>query len=166
MLKETYADLGVLLLSQSLEARYVTDLVRRYPRALGYLLKDRVTDVGVLVEALHRVRDGGMVLDPDVVTHLLGRGDLASQLTRLTARETSVLRADGRGAEQPGHRAGLHIDPRTVESHVSSIFTKLDLPGVHRREPQGPGGARLAAALTGGATGCQPWSGQAGPEWA
>jgi len=127
VLKETDPDLGVLLLSQSLEARYVTDLVRRHPRALGYLLKDRVTDIGVLVDALHRVRAGGTVLDPDVVTHLLGRGDLASQLSRLTERETSVLRLMAEGLSNRAIGGSLHIDLRTVESHVSSIFTKLDL---------------------------------------
>lgn len=126
-LKETYADLGVLLLSQSLEARYVTDLVRQHPRSLGYLLKDRVTDVGLLVEALHRVRDGGTVLDPDVVTHLLGRGSLTSQLSRLTERETAVLRLMAGGLSNRAISTDLHIELRTVESHVSSIFTKLDL---------------------------------------
>ena len=127
VLKETHPDLGILLLSQSLEARYVTDLVRRHPRALGYLLKDRVTDVGVLVEALRRVSAGGTVLDPEVVTHLLGRGDLAPQLTRLTERETSVLRLMAEGLSNRAIGTGLNIDLRTVESHVSSIFTKLDL---------------------------------------
>ena len=135
-LRQRFPRLGILLLSQSLESRYVADLARQHPRRFGYLLKDRVVDVEILLDALHRVHQGGTVLDPDVVTHLLGRGELAEQLQRLTDREQDVLSLMAQGRSNRAIAATLVVDPKTVESHIASILHKLDLPPTtddHRR---------------------------------
>ena len=135
-LKAAHPGLGVLLLSQSLESRYVTDLARAHARGFGYLLKDRVTDAGVLVDALATVAAGGTVLDPDVVSHLLGRGALADQLARLSEREREVLALMAQGLSNRAVADRLVIDLKTVETHIARILTKLDLhptPDEHRR---------------------------------
>lgn len=135
-LRQRHADLGILLLSQSLESRYVADLVRAHPGRFGYLLKDRVVDVHVLVDALRTIVAGGTVLDPDVVAHLLGRNDLADQLARLSSREREVLALMAQGFSNRAVADVLVIDLKTVESHVARIMTKLDLhqtPDEHRR---------------------------------
>jgi DNA-binding NarL/FixJ family response regulator len=128
--------LGILLLSQSLESRYAADLARAQPRGFGYLLKDRVVDVAVLVDAVHRVANGGTVLDPEVVGYLLGRHTTRDRLAALSVREREVLAlmAEGRSNAAIGRR--LVIDGKTVETHIGSIMTKLDLrpePDDHRR---------------------------------
>ncbi len=135
-LRARHGDLGILLLSQSLESRYVADLARAHPRRFGYLLKDRVVDVDVLVQALHTIVAGGTVLDPDVVSHLLGRNDLADQLSRLSEREREVLELMAQGLSNKAVADALVIDLKTVESHVARIMAKLDLlptPDEHRR---------------------------------
>lgn len=135
-LRGHHKDLGILLLSQSLESRYVADLVRAHPGRFGYLLKDRVVDVDVLVQALHTIVAGGTVLDPDVVAHLLGRNDLADQLSRLSSREREVLALMAQGYSNKAVADALVIDLKTVESHIARIMTKLDLhqtPDEHRR---------------------------------
>jgi DNA-binding NarL/FixJ family response regulator len=135
-LRERHETLGILLLSQSLESRYVADLVRAHPRRFGYLLKDRVVDVEVLVQALRTIVAGGTVLDPDVVAHLLGRNDLADQLTRLSSRERDVLALMAQGSSNKAIAEALVIDLKTVESHIARIMAKLDLhqtPDEHRR---------------------------------
>lgn len=135
-LRQRFPGLGILLLSQSLESRYVADLARQHPRRFGYLLKDRVVDVEILVDALYRVHHGGTVLDPDVVAHLLGRGELVEQLQRLTDREREVLSLMAQGRSNRAIAATLVVDPKTVESHIASILQKLDLPPTtddHRR---------------------------------
>jgi DNA-binding NarL/FixJ family response regulator len=135
-LRERHETLGILLLSQSLESRYVADLVRTHPRRFGYLLKDRVVDVEVLVQALRTIVAGGTVLDPDVVAHLLGRNDLADQLTRLSSRERDVLALMAQGSSNKAIAEALVIDLKTVESHIARIMAKLDLhqtPDEHRR---------------------------------
>jgi len=141
-LREKYEDLGILLLSQSMESRYVTDLVRSHPRSIGYLLKDRVVEVDVLIDALDRVAAGQMVLDPDVVAALLGQNDVVDQLGRLSAREREVLALMAEGRSNRGIGAQLFIDGKTVESHIASILTKLDLP------PAGDDHRRVLAVLT------------------
>ena len=127
-LRERHPELGILLLSQSLESRYVTDLARAHARGFGYLLKDRVTDVQVLLDALHSVAGGGTVLDPEVVSHLLGRNELADQLARLSERERDVLELMAAGSSNQGIADKLVITLGAAEKHVSSIFEKLDLP--------------------------------------
>jgi DNA-binding NarL/FixJ family response regulator len=126
-LRQRDPGLGILLLSQSLESRYVTDLARTHARGFGYLLKDRVTDVQVLLDALDTVNHGGTVLDPEVVGHLLGRNDLADQLARLSGRERDVLDLMAQGLSNRAIAARLVIDLKTVETHITRIMTKLDL---------------------------------------
>ncbi len=135
-LRQRHPGLGILLLSQSLESRYVTDLARTHARGFGYLLKDRVTDVRVLLDALDSVAAGGTVLDPEVVSHLLGRSELADQLGRLTERERGVLELMAQGLSNKAIADRLVIDVKTVETHIARILTKLDLhqtPDEHRR---------------------------------
>ena len=135
-LRRRNPELGILLLSQSLESRYVTDLARTHARGFGYLLKDRVTDVRVLLDALEHVDAGGTVLDPDVVSHLLGRHELSEQLDRLSSRERDVLELMAQGLSNRAIAGRLFIDVKTVETHVARILTKLDLhqtPDEHRR---------------------------------
>jgi DNA-binding NarL/FixJ family response regulator len=126
-LRERYPELGILLLSQSLESRYVVDLVRAHPERFGYLLKDRVVDVEVLVQAMQTILAGGTVLDPAVVSHLMGNNGLADQLDRLSSREREVLELMAQGRSNAAIAADLVIDLRTVESHIARIMTKLDL---------------------------------------
>jgi DNA-binding NarL/FixJ family response regulator len=135
-LRTRHPSLGILLLSQSLESRYVTDLARTQAHGLGYLLKDRVTDVRVLLDALATVARGGTVLDPEVVGHLLGRNELAEQLGRLSEREREVLSLMAQGLSNRAIADRLVIDGKTVETHIARILTKLDLhqsPDEHRR---------------------------------
>ncbi|RNM13853.1 LuxR C-terminal-related transcriptional regulator [Nocardioides pocheonensis] len=126
-LREEYPDLGILLLSQSLESRYVVDLARAHPQRFGYLLKDRVVDVDVLVQAMQTILAGGTVLDPAVVSHLMGNSGLVDQLDRLSGREREVLELMAQGRSNAAIAADLVIDLRTVESHIARIMTKLDL---------------------------------------
>jgi len=135
-LRTQHPELAILLLSQSLESRYVTDLARTHARGFGYLLKDRVTDVQVLLDALHSLVGGGTVLDPEVVSHLLGRNELADQLARLSGREREVLELMAQGLSNRAIAERLVIDVKTVETHIARIMTKLDLhqtPDEHRR---------------------------------
>ena len=135
-LRAAYPGLGILLLSQSIERRYVTEIVRDHPAHFGYLLKDRVVDVSVLLDALDTVAGGGTVLDPEVVTHLLGGRAVADQLTRLSKREREVLELMAQGLSNAAIADRLVIDLKTVETHVARIMMKLDLlpsPDDHRR---------------------------------
>lgn len=135
-LRARHPSLGILLLSQSLESRYVTGLARDSPQGFGYLLKDRVVDVAVLVGALQTVHAGGTVMDPDVIAHLLGRQSLAAQLERLSERERTVLELMAQGLSNAGIGERLVIETKTVESHIARILAKLDLhqsPDEHRR---------------------------------
>lgn len=128
--------LGILLLSQSLEGRYAARLAQDHPKGFGYLLKDHVVDVATLVDAVDRVADGGTVLDPDVVTYLLGRRTARDQVEALTAREREVLALMAEGRSNAAIGRELVLNERTVDSHISSILTKLDLlpqPDDHRR---------------------------------
>jgi len=126
-LRESHPDLGILMLSQSLESRYVADLVRSHPERFGYLLKDRVVDVNVLTDAIRTIAGGGTVLDPAVVSHLMGGQGVSEQLARLSERERVVLELMAQGRSNAAIAAELVIDLRTVESHIARIMTKLDL---------------------------------------
>jgi DNA-binding NarL/FixJ family response regulator len=135
-LRAAWPDLGILLISQSLESRYAAQLAQAHPAGFGYLLKDRVVDVATLVDAVQRVATGGTVLDPDVVSHLLGRHTTRDRLSRLTERERDVLQLMAQGRSNRAISRQLVLNPKTVESHTASIFTKLDLlpePDDHRR---------------------------------
>jgi DNA-binding NarL/FixJ family response regulator len=126
---------GVLVLSQYVVGRYATELLAGDIRGVGYLLKDRVADVRDFLAAVATVGAGGTVLDPDVVSQLLGRRH-AAELARLTARERDVLASMAEGRSNASISAALHISEGSVEKHVSSIFGKLGLTadgGSHRR---------------------------------
>jgi DNA-binding NarL/FixJ family response regulator len=126
-------EVGVLLLSQHVETRLSVELVAT--GRFGYLLKDRVLDVGEFVDALTRVAAGGSALDPEVVARLLASGRDA--LSALTPRELEVLALMAEGLTNPGIAERLVLAERTVESHVGSILAKLGLteaePSAHRR---------------------------------
>jgi DNA-binding NarL/FixJ family response regulator len=111
-------------------------LLQDHPERVGYLLKERVFDIAVLVDALRRLADGETVVDPTIVARLLGRRRQASALDELTGREREVLEllAEGLSNRAIAHR--LVVTERTVEAHVKQIFQKLDLPASrdsHRR---------------------------------
>jgi DNA-binding NarL/FixJ family response regulator len=127
---------AILVLSQYVETRYAVDLVRDDARGLGYLLKDRVTRVADLADAVRRVAAGGSVIDPEVVGRLMGRQRAHSPLDELTRREREILglMAEGLSNQGIGDRLGLEV--KTVEGHVGQIFGKLGLeqdPDEHRR---------------------------------
>jgi DNA-binding NarL/FixJ family response regulator len=135
-LRESWPSLGRLLLSQTLESRQAAALARAHPRGFGYLLKDHVLDVATLVEALATVSSGGTVLDPDVVSALFGRQDAQDRLDALTMRERQVLSLVAQGRSNGAIARQLFLTAKTVESHIASILTKLDLlqePDDHRR---------------------------------
>jgi DNA-binding NarL/FixJ family response regulator len=136
VVREQYPDIAVLVLRQYVEENYATDLVAGSTRGVGYLLKDRVADVGEFVDALHRVAGGGTALDPEVVSQLLSRARRRDPLERLTPRETEVLKLMAEGRSNTAVASALVVTEGAVEKHVSSIFSKLDLPpaeGDHRR---------------------------------
>lgn len=135
-LRDRWPELGLLLLSQSLESRYAAELAREHPEGFGYLLKDRVVDIDRLVEALGQVARGGTVLDPDVVAHLLGRRSSRERVHELSPREQAVLALMAQGRSNAAMARELGLTDKTVESHISNIFTKLGLlpqPDAHRR---------------------------------
>lgn len=133
---------GILVLSQYVETRYAIDLVRDDARGLGYLLKDRVTRVADLADAVRRVAAGGSVIDPEVVARLMGRPREHSPLDELTRREREILGLMAEGRSNQGIAGALSLEPKTVEGHVSQIFSKLGL------EPTGTAHRRVQAVLT------------------
>jgi DNA-binding NarL/FixJ family response regulator len=121
---------GVLVFSQYIETRYTADLLGAASggaAGVGYLLKDRVADVGEFVEALSRVAAGGTALDPEVVTQLLGVSRRTDGLASLTARERDVLALMAEGRSNAAIAGTLVISERAVEKHVANIFSKLGL---------------------------------------
>jgi DNA-binding NarL/FixJ family response regulator len=135
-LRASWPALGILLLSQSLERRYALELARSHPARFGYLVKDRVLDVATLIDAVERVADGGTVLDPDVVAHFLGRQGTRDRLANLTERERQVLARMAEGRSNRAIARQLVLTEKTVETHIASIFAKLELlpePDDHRR---------------------------------
>lgn len=136
VLRERSPDLGILLLSQTIEVHHAAALARAEPRGFGYLLKDHVLDVATLVDALATVAAGGTVLDPDVVSALLGRHQSRERLMRLSAREREVLTLIASGRSNSAIARQLVLTDKTVETHITNILTKLDLlqtPDDHRR---------------------------------
>ena len=127
---------GVLVLSQYVEAGYAIRLLEDHPQHVGYLLKERVFDVALLLDALRRIGDGETVIDPTIVSWLLGRPRRRDPLDDLTAREREVLRLVAEGRSNRGIADALVVTERTVEAHIKQIFMKLDLdvgPDSHRR---------------------------------
>jgi DNA-binding NarL/FixJ family response regulator len=121
-------EVGILLLSQYVEDRYLGRLLGGGAEGVGYLLKDRVAEVERLAEAVERVAEGGSVLDPEVVVQLLGRARDKGPLDALTEREREVLGLMAEGRTNRAIATELFLSERAVERHVTSIFRKLDLP--------------------------------------
>lgn len=135
-LRQQLPELGVLLLSQAVETHYASQLLDRYSERFGYLLKDRVLDVETLTGALRTIAAGGTVLDPEIVRHLMRRDSAAHPLAALTDREREVLALMAEGRSNSAISERLTVSPKTVESHIASIFSKLGLHGAeddHRR---------------------------------
>ena len=134
--RDKHPETAVMVLSQYVEEQYATELVAARSKGVGYLLKDRVADTRDFIGALRDVAAGGTVLDPEVVTQLLTRARHADPLAALTPRERDVLGLMAQGRTNSAIGKELYISDGAVEKHVTSIFTKLDLPpaeGDHRR---------------------------------
>ncbi len=135
VVRRQWPAIGVLVLSQYVEERYATELLSGNTSRVGYLLKDRVADVGDFLDSLRRVANGGTVLDPEVVSQLLIRRRDAP-LDRLTKREQEVLALMAEGRSNQAIAGALYVTESAVGKHVNNIFTKLDLPPAdsdHRR---------------------------------
>jgi DNA-binding NarL/FixJ family response regulator len=135
-IREELPGTGVLVLSQYVEEGYALDLVADTAEGVGYLLKDRVADVERFADAVRRVGEGGSALDPEVVSMMLGRRRHDDPLESLTAREREVLELMAEGRSNRAVSEQLVITERAVEKHVTSIFSKLNLPPTaedHRR---------------------------------
>ena len=145
VVRQRWPGIGVLVLSQYVEERYATELLGGHSQSqrlgapdrgagVGYLLKDRVGNIAELLDALHRVADGGSALDPEVVSQLLTRR--GRPLDTLTTRERQVLALMAEGRSNTAIAATLVVGPGAVEKHISAIFAKLGLPPTdtdHRR---------------------------------
>jgi DNA-binding NarL/FixJ family response regulator len=135
-IRADHPEVGALLLSQYVEPSYAMRLLEDQPERVGYLLKDRVQDIAVVVDALRRIVDGETVIDPTIVTRLLGRRRREDPVERLTGREREVLGLIAEGMSNKAIAARLFVTERTVEAHVTQIFQKLGLPespDQHRR---------------------------------
>jgi len=135
-LRELHPDLGVLVLSHYLDSRYAMRLLEELPEAAGYLLKERVSDLAVLVDVLRRIHERECVVDPTIVARLVARRRQSGALAELSEREREVLSLMAEGYDNPAICERLFLSPKTVESHVGQIFLKLNLresPGRHRR---------------------------------
>jgi DNA-binding NarL/FixJ family response regulator len=131
-IRQEQPDVGVLVLSQYLEDRYAMDLVGDRAEGVGYLLKDRVGDLSIFIDAVRRVARGGSALDPTVVQRMVGRQRETSPIDNLTAREREVLSMMAEGRSNRGIAEVLVVTLAAVERHVTSIFAKLDLPPEHK----------------------------------
>ena len=135
-LKTEQPELGVLVLSQVVETKHALDLFSEWPEGFGYLLKDRVAAIDDFVDAVRRVAEGGTAIDPEVVGQLMGRRRERDPLEELSPREREVLSLMAEGLSNRGICERLVLSPKTIETHVNSIFTKLNLapaPDDHRR---------------------------------
>jgi DNA-binding NarL/FixJ family response regulator len=135
-IRAEHPNVGVLLLSQYVDARYATRLLAEHPGGIGYLLKERISDIAVLIDALERITDGECVIDPTIVARLVTRPRPAQALAALSNREREVLALMAEGHSNQGISKQLVLSGKTVESHVRQIFAKLELPDTtdqHRR---------------------------------
>jgi DNA-binding NarL/FixJ family response regulator len=135
-IRATQPDVGVLVLSQFIEEDYAVALVGERADGVGYLLKERVSDLDLFADAVRRVARGGSALDPDVVQAMLGRWRPHGPLDNLTPREREVLALMAEGRSNPGIAGELFVTPAAVERHVTGIFSKLGLKPAeedHRR---------------------------------
>jgi DNA-binding NarL/FixJ family response regulator len=135
-IRRDHPAVGVLVLSHYLESHYAMRLLEEHPERSGYLLKERVKDVTVLIDALERITEGECVLDPTIVSRLVGRPRQQSLLDELTEREREVLALMAEGHSNDGICRKLFLSPKTVETHVRHILLKLgigDTGDYHRR---------------------------------
>lgn len=135
-IRERFPSVGVLVLSQYVEPGYAMRLLRENPEGAGYLLKDRVSDPALLLDAVRRVADGETVVDPTIVARLLGRRRRHDPLEALSGREREVLELVAEGLSNRAIAERLFVTERTVETHITSVFGKLGLgedPTTHRR---------------------------------
>ena len=129
-------EVGVLVLSEYVEPAYAMRLLQEHPERVGYLLKERVFDIATVVDALRRITDGETVIDPTIVSRLVGRRRRVNPLANLSDREREVLGLIAEGMSNRAIAARLFVTERTVEAHVTQIFQKLRLaesPDQHRR---------------------------------
>jgi len=135
-LREERPETGVLVLSQHFEESYAVDLIGDHAEGVGYLLKERVGDVSVFIDAVCRVAQGGTALDPEIVGRMLGRRRVAGPLDELSPRERDVLREMAEGKSNRGIAEALVVTDAAVEKHVGNIFRKLEIEPAateHRR---------------------------------
>ncbi len=135
-IRERHPEVGILMLSQVVEAHTALRLFGERPEGFGYLLKDRVLEIDDFVEAVKRVARGGTAMDPQVVSQLVGKKRKDDPIDELSPREREVLELMAEGRSNAGICAKLFLSSKTVETHVSSIFNKLRLapaPDDHRR---------------------------------
>ena len=135
-IRAQHPGVGVLLLSQYIEPSYAMRLIQDHPERVGYLLKERVFDAALLVDALRRITEGECVIDPTIVARLVGRQRREDPLSGLTDREREVLGLVAEGLSNAAIANRLFVTERTVEAHTKQVFEKLGLgadPGSNRR---------------------------------
>ena len=135
-IRNDHPQVGVLVLSQYIEPSYAMRLIEDQPEKVGYLLKERVFDIAILVDALQRIADGDTVIDPTIVSRMIGRQRRQGPLANLTSREQEVLSLVAEGLTNSAIAERIFLSERTVEAHVTQIFQKLQLeasPDQHRR---------------------------------
>jgi len=130
-IRRRHPDIGVLVLSHHLESRYAMRLLEEAPERAGYLLKERVSDVAVLADALRRIGEGECVIDPTIVSQLVARRRRRGPLDELTKRERQVLALVAEGHSNSAIAEKLFLSRKTIEAHVSQIFMKLNLRESH-----------------------------------
>ena len=136
VIRRELPEVGVLVLSEYVEPAYAMRLIQEHPERVGYLLKERVFDIATVVDALRRITDGETVIDPTIVSRLVGRRRRVNPLANLSEREREVLGLIAEGMSNRAIAARLFVTQRTVEAHVTQIFQKLRLaesPDQHRR---------------------------------
>jgi len=136
VIRSELPQVGVLVLSEYVEPGYAMRLLQEHPERVGYLLKERVFDIATVVDALRRITDGETVIDPTIVSRMLGRRRRNNPIDDLTDREREVLGLIAEGLSNRAIAARLFVTERTVEAHVTQIFQKLRLPesaDQHRR---------------------------------
>jgi DNA-binding NarL/FixJ family response regulator len=126
-IRRSHPEVGVLVLSHHLESHYAMRLIEQHSGGAGYLLKQRVSNLGVLTDALTRLGEGECVVDPTIVARLVQRARPARKLAELTEREREVLALMAEGRSNKAICAQLFLSPKTIEAHVKHIFQKLGL---------------------------------------
>jgi DNA-binding NarL/FixJ family response regulator len=141
-IRQRHPTVAILVLSTYAETHYAARLLAIGPRAVGYLLKDRVDDTTALCDALQRLHQGEAVVDPEIVARLVTRPRRDAALVRFSDRERNVLALMAEGRSNAGIAQRLFLSPKTVEAHVNAVFTKLGMP------PSGDDNRRVLAVLS------------------